>query len=334
MNRRRSIPSDLLHREQLHRRRVALALGVLILFSLAPLFGHHLFSSLGAPLRGLDHVGSLCLIALHHLLEPVHEGFHLLFAGGIAFALFDRWRAGTRRRRTLRLLAAEPAEPGGTFWNAARAAGVDPRALRIVDGLPAPAFTVGWLQPRVYLARSLEARLEPAQLALVLRHEHQHVLRRDPLRLSLLRSLAHTLFWVPGLRTLADQAAEEAEILADDAAAADAPLRLASTILALAEWRGAALSGAVAFHDPQLLERRVRRLAGEPLAPRSRLSRRTLLAAGAMLTLIWISGTAVLHPLPPDAKARHAAFCGAHAGTIAGGILCGSLLPPRATGHH
>lgn len=324
----RAAASEILQREQRHRQRVMLALALLILLSLAPLFGHHLFASLGAPLRGLDHVGSLCLIALHHLLEPVHEGFHLLFAGGIAFALVDRFRVGRQLRRTLKLLAAKPVEPHGRFWRAAHEAGMDPRSLCVVQGLPTPAFTVGWWRPRVYVARELAAHLAPDELARVLRHEQQHVTRRDPLRLSLLRSLAHTLFWVPGLRVLADQAAEEAEILADDAAAAGAPLRLASTILALAEWRAAPPAPAVAFHDSELLERRVRRLAGEVVAPRNRLNRRALIGAAAMLTLIWLSGAAVLHPLPADAADRHAAYCGANGNTPAGHVLCSAIFKP------
>lgn len=329
MNTEQATAPKLLQGEQRHRRRVLLALAVLILLSLAPLFGHHLLTSLGAPLRGLDHVGSLCLIALHHLLEPVHEGFHLLFVGGVAFAVADRFRVGRRMRRTLRLLAAEPAQADDPFGRAARSAGMDPRTLRVVRGLPAPAFTAGWWRPRVYVARELAAFLAPDQLALVLRHEQQHVVRRDPLRLSLLRSLSHTLFWVPGLRALADQAAEEAEILADDAAAGGAPLRLARTILALAQWQAPPIAPATAFHNTELLERRVRRLAGEAVAPATRLSRRALAAAFATLALIWLSGTAVLHPLPADAATRHAAYCADSGGTPAGQLLCGALFEPR-----
>ena len=41
------------------------------------------------------------------------------------------------------------------------------------------------------------------------------IARRDPLRLSLMRFLACTLFYIPALRRLADDLTDEAEIEAD-----------------------------------------------------------------------------------------------------------------------
>ena len=51
------------------------------------------------------------------------------------------------------------------------------------------------------------------------------------------RILGCTLFWIPAFRRLAADMADEAEIDADDAAAAGQPLVLASAILSLAAWR-------------------------------------------------------------------------------------------------
>ena len=107
--------------------------------------------------------------------------------------------------------------------------------MRVVSGLPTPAFTVGWLRPRVYVDAALAGLLTADELAAVLAHEEAHVARRDPLRLSALRFLACTLFFLPALRRLAADAADEAEIAADDRAAglagAGAPLALASAIV-------------------------------------------------------------------------------------------------------
>jgi hypothetical protein len=191
----------------------------------------------------------------------------------------------------------------------------------------------------VYLARELADFLSPEQLAAVVAHEAAHVRRRDPLRLSALRFLGRTLFWIPALRRLADDMADEAEILADDAGAGEQPLVLASAILALAGWgTPAAESGAVSFPPATavgiiagygagngvrhgaardgatipardaLLERRVRRLAGEAVPVATHVTRRSLAWASAALAAVWASGIIMAHPLPaavpghPDAE--------------------------------
>jgi Zn-dependent protease with chaperone function len=315
-------------REQRHRRLVLLSIGALLLLAMSPLFGHHLARGTDALFSGRDHFGALCLIALHSLAEPVHRGFHVLFIAGVAYALWDRIRAWHRVRHTLSVLPASAPAPDSGIGSAARAAGLALAQVRVLEGLPTPAFTVGWLRPRVYVSPEIESALTADELAAVLAHEAEHVRRRDPLRLSLLRFVSHTLFWLPALRRLADDFADEAEIRADDAAAADRPLVLASAILALAQWgQPRPRIGGIAFDERDLLERRVRRLAGEETQPRSHLTRRSVMSACAALLLVWASGTAVAHPLPdghaharhcehPEAPAWTHLFCGGEAVSI------------------
>ena len=304
------LKTALASREQRHRRMVLVGIAALLVLSMSPIFGHHIGSGTDALFGGRDHLGVVCLIALHHLLEPVHRIFHLLFLAGLGYALWNRARAWSSLRRVLYPLAAVRPGVGDAFHAAAVEAGLDPSRIRVVRGLPTPAFTAGWLRPRVYIARELAAHLTAGELAAVLAHEAAHAERRDPLRLSLLRFLTHTLFWIPALRPLADDVADEAEILADDRAARGRPLVLASAILNLARWSQPrrALGGTAGFDDRDLVERRVRRLAGEETPPTSRLTRRSLLGALAALAVVWITGTAVAHPLP-DAANGHAVHC-------------------------
>ncbi|CAN5122817.1 hypothetical protein BH20GEM2_BH20GEM2_04960 [soil metagenome] len=312
----------LAEREQRHRRVVLISIAALLVLSMSPLFGHHIGSGANALFGGRDHLAAVCLIALHHLLEPVHRVFHLLFLAGLAYALWNRLRAWRSLRRVLAPLAARPPLEGDRFHAAAAEAGIAPLRVRVVRGLPTPAFTVGWLRPRVYVARELAAHLSAQELAAVLAHEASHVARRDPLRLSLLRFLAHTLFWIPALRPLAEAAADEAEIRADDRAARDRPLILASAILSLARWSQPrpALADAAGFDQHgDLVERRVRRLAGEEAPPTTRLTRRPLLGALAALALVWVTGAAVAHPLP-DGMSGRVAHC-EHPGAAAWGHL-------------
>ncbi len=320
-------------REHARRRLLLLGIGALTVLGVSPVIGHHLARGMGLMVSSTDHVGELCLIALHVVLAPVHELFHYLVVAGLAYAVWDRLRAWRRVRRILAPLAAVPIESGDPFWRAARAAGIEPRLVRVVDGLPNPAFTIGWLRPRIYVARALSSRLEPSELAAVLAHEGAHVARRDPLRLSVLRFFACTLFWIPALRRLAADLADEAEVQADDVAAGrQQPLVLASAILSIAQWaeEPTPLAATVGFTRPDIVERRVRRLAGEAPAAGTHVTRRSVLGAVAALLIVWTSGAVMAHPLPSapaQAVGRHAraADCTRHRGPVLLHVFCPGL---------
>lgn len=329
------LASPMHSREQRHRRRVLAGVGALLLLSLSPIFGHHLSSRVDAAMMGQDHVLGLCLIALHTLIGPVHTGFHLLLGAGLLYASWDRARAALRIRRILALLP-EDVMRRESLNALVEAAGLTRDQVRVVNGMPNPAFTAGWFRPRVFLASRVCDTLSANEVLAVLRHEAEHVRKRDPLRLSTLRFFACALFWIPAFRRLSDDVADEAEIAADDAAARHQPLALASAILALASWTtgdatgvprmrlaptdiaGLILphAGAVALRYDVLLDRRVRRLAGEPVTLTTHLTRRSLV--GAMLTLcaVWVSGVIVAHPMPvvpAGARALHCQHAGASA---------------------
>ena len=313
------LTSAMRERERGHRRYVLWGIGALLLLSLSPVLGHHLSARLDAALMGQDHVWIVCMIALHALLAPVHALFHVLLVTGLFYAVADRLRATWRLRQTLRMLGSQLAPHSGAIGMAIATAGVPSHVVRVVRGLPNPAFTAGWWSPTIYIAEDIGAVLSDTQLAAVLAHEGAHVRRRDPLRLSLLRFLGCTLFWIPAFRRLAADMADEAEIAADDAAAGERPLELASAILALAAWPvpplalggrsplpPTAIVGVVPrqdgpHHHDALLERRVRRLAGETAVVSSHLTRRSLLGAAAMLSAVWLSGIVVAHPMPMGA---------------------------------
>ncbi|HST59373.1 MAG TPA: M56 family metallopeptidase [Longimicrobium sp.] len=323
----------LVTREEAHRRTLLLAIGTLLLFSVSPLFGHHFAEGLENALRGRDHLGALCVIALHALLRPVHLLFHALVVIGLAYATYDRARALLRMRRALAPLHASVPVEGDAFWTAATDVGLDPRHIRVVRGLPNPAFTAGWLRPRVYVAAAVADRLRPEELRALLAHEGAHVARRDPLRLSLLRFLALTLFWLPALRRLADDVADEAEIQADDRAARGQPLALASALLSLASWGvpGAAWAEGVGFaHRADLLDRRIRRLAGEEPPPASRLTRGSVIGALLALALVGASGAIMAHPLPVDHLAHPSNHCGHPGESPLGHLFCRWGVPREA----
>jgi len=171
--------------------------------------------------------------------------------------------------------------------------------------------------------------LNEQQLAAVLAHEAAHVVRRDPFRLSVLRFFACVLFYIPALRRLADDAADEAEIAADDYAASTSPVVLASAILVIASvWGRSSAGGArlqesgavVGFQQLGLLQRRIRRLLGEDAVPRTHVTRRSVAGASTVLVAVWLSGMIMAHPLPGEnggaAWRARTAHCH-HAGELA-----------------
>jgi len=181
----------------------------------------------------------------------------------------------------------------------------------------------------VYVARALVERLSPPELEAVLAHEAWHVDRRDPLRLSLLRFLSCVLFWLPAVHRLAEDIADEAEIRADDRASRGRPLELAAAILTLAQWARptATAHDGVGFDDRDLLDRRVRRLAGENVVPKSRVTRRSIVGAVMALALAWTSGAAMAHPLPSDVR-DHPEHCEQHGAAAIFHLFCLGLSSP------
>lgn len=297
--------------EKFHRRTVLGGIAALLLLSTSPVLAHHLARSAQGLVGNADHLGALCMAALLMLLEPVHYAFHLLLAGGLIYAAWDRVRAARSLTRALAPLDARMLVAGEPFWQAARATGIDPARVRVVASLPTAALTAGIIRPLIYVSRELLDVLSQEELIAVLAHEGAHLTRRDPLRLSLFRFLACTLFWLPALRQLADDMADEAEVLADDKAREGGSLALATAILALAaRVPDRALAAAVGFAQPSLLERRVRRLTGERVPARTHLTRNSLVGAFAALLLVWTSGIAAA--APRQRMAPHQSYCATH----------------------
>lgn len=288
--------------ERRYQRLLVLGLAVILVLSFVPVVGGHLLGIAERPLSGSDHVGALCLIALHELLSPAHAVLHVLIAAGFLWAL---WELGQKAYRTHRVLNGLPVR--GLKHDELRLAargGLANGEVFVVAGLPIPAFTAGhWLRPRVYIAESLlvgDAALTADEVTAVLAHEAAHVRRRDPVRFLLLGSLARSLFWVPALRAIAEDIADEAEIIADDAASlATDPVTVASALIKLGAWKGTpAAMSAVGFLRPDLLDRRVRRLVGEDYRPTGRLRGSAVLTAATVLAVSTLSGVVDLHDLP------------------------------------
>jgi len=294
-----------IRREERRRRRLLLAIAGLLLLGITPVVGHHVLGAVPWLSAEQHHLAMLCLVALHQLLEPVHNVAHWLLYAGVGFALLERGRVLWRHWGVMRRLPKARVGADTVVVRAAIAAGLKVEQVRAVRGLPTPAFTSGWVTPQVIIAADLPARLSLDELTAVLAHEASHLRRRDPLRLFALRTLASLLFWLPVLRRVATDLEDEVEITADDEVSPRLALPLASAVLKLGS-SAPAVEAAVGFQRADLLPRRIRRLAGEDVAAVSHTSTGSLLAATVALLLVWSSGVMVLHPLSdPGLHAEH-----------------------------
>jgi Zn-dependent protease with chaperone function len=300
-----------IHREERRRRQLLFAIVTALLLGVTPVVGHHVLGAVPWLSSEQHHLAMLCLVALHQLLEPVHDVAHWLLYAGALWVLLERGRVLWRHWRVMRALPQARVSPDSALGRAARRAALRPAQVRVVRGLPMPAFASGWFRPRVVVAADLHERLTADELTAVLAHEAVHLRRRDPLRLFALRALAALLFWLPVLRRLAADLEDEVEITADDKVAGELALPLASAILKLGGGNDAPITGTVGFQRTDLLPRRIRRLAGEDAAVTSHTSTGSLLAATAALILAWSSGVMVLHPLrdPGDHASHGPAHC-------------------------
>ena len=314
----------LIRREHSHRRFLLLALSSLLLLSILPTVGHHLPGGLEEPFASIEHVGAFCAAALRTLFSPFHYLFHIALSVGFAYGVWDRVAAWRVLRLSIRSIAGAAPLERTPLWNAARRAAVDVDRIIVVDGLPNPAFTAGLFSPRIYVSSDLDKRLTQVELDCVIAHEAAHVRRRDPLRLSTYRFLSCLLFWMPGLKGLAGDISDEAEIEADNVAARRDPLALASAILKLASAPHPASSkmAIAGFNHPDLLDRRIRRLVGEDTPLPSRVGRRSLVFASLALVLVLFSGVAAAEPSTLTASAVEDNHCNHHHGTLWSHLRC------------
>lgn len=178
-------------------------------------------------------------------------------------------RASRRFLATLQITGPARSDPSPTFVFA--------------DEAP-QAFCAGLLRPRIYVSTGAIAALADDELQAVLAHERHHARCRDPLRLLVARTASDALFFLPGMRQLADRYAALAELAADRAAVgANAGERrpLAAALLAF----DAATSPAVVAIAPE----RVDSLLGDTPAWQLPLA----LIASALVVLTAITVVAV-----------------------------------------
>ena len=285
-----------------HRWLARAGIGLLLIVSVAPATGH--VGQTAAPLvERCREILAQCALVLRSAGAPLQWLPLVLLAVGLVYAAADRVRLTRRVSRVLAAHRVRRVRPGERLGYLSREFGVE-RDVRVLVGVaPNPAFTAGLLRPRIYVSDRLQRTLSPGELRAVFRHEFYHRARRDPLRFAALRFAAKTFFWLPLIRLLAEDLMEDAEIMADDFAASPAggsdPLEVASALVKIGRIGRATsemLVATPAIGGFRLLDRRVRRLADEPVAPPAAIPRRPVVLSVAVLLVLWLSSTFVPGP--------------------------------------
>lgn len=287
-----------------HRWLVRIGFALLLLLSVAPATGH--IGHAAAPL--LERCRELlaqCALVLRSAGAPLQWLPPALLVAGLLYAVVDRVRLTRRVSHVLAAHRARRARPGEPVGRLARQFGVEADVRVLVGVAPNPAFTAGLLRPRIYVSEGLQQTLSFGELRAVFRHELHHYTRRDPRRFAVLRFAAKAFFWLPLIGLLAEDLMADAEVMADDYAASPLggsdPLDVASALVKIGRISRAnaeKLAAIPAIGGFRLLDRRVRRLADEPVPAPASIPRRPVLLSSAALLILWLSSTFV----PGDAS--------------------------------
>lgn len=156
------------------------------------------------------------------------------------------------------------------------------------------AFTVGFLQPKIYLSGTLCKRLKREELKAVILHESHHVRKYDPLRLLMVAFICDTFFFIPLSRFLKELFISSKEKAADDAAIAASrrPLELASAMMKLLKLKNDLILNPTAIWRADSQTERIHRLI-DPMKDRP-LGLPYLRAAVSLIVIVVLLGMLTL----------------------------------------
>lgn len=256
-----------------------------------------LLASLPPPLRALmrrcAESGSICsgLLRIGHAAsEPCLLALLLWSLCRGALSGWSHWRQ--TRRAIERLRARGIHAPTGHLRAVCAELGLAGKVAVVETGTPL-ALCWGIRRPRIWISAGMVDVLSAEEIAAVLRHEREHLIRRHPLQLLLARALAAALPLLPVVRELADTLPRAQELAADRGVIrAGGRHALGRALLALVDAQRPAPPLPLAPGIAGVLDARLDQLTGAGAVP-ARLSRRALIATaltfGAGALLLWLS---------------------------------------------
>ena len=242
-----------------------------------------------APSAAAAAVATFLVLPAYMLFEPAQAGervtlpLALLAAGALALALHGL----VRGIRALRATSAIEQR-----WKARSEPMADGQSsvpvFRVRDSFP--VFTVvGLRRPSLYVSDRVLEALAPSEIAAAMAHERSHLDTRDNVKRLLLRTCPDLVAFFPLSRTIEQEWAQAAEMLADERASRgcrETALALAAGLVKVARLVPAEAGGlpVSALHDGGDVDARVRHLIADPHSPADgpRRGKAFALLAGAM----------------------------------------------------
>jgi beta-lactamase regulating signal transducer with metallopeptidase domain len=181
------------------------------------------------------------------------------------------------------------------------------RTVRIFESsLAAVPMLIGWLRPVILVPAGAVTGLSPQQLRAVLAHELAHVRRHDYL-VNLIQAVFESLlFYHPAVWWLSHRLRVEREYCCDDVAVrlGGGALAYAQALSYLDAMRGETYQPALASTGGTLMNR-IRRLAGLPTVPSSRIRGWVTPAAATLVVVAALSAVGLAAPVDDEqAEAR------------------------------
>lgn len=222
-----------------------------------------------APSAAAAAVATFLVLPAYMLFEPAEAGEHvtlplaLLAMGALALALHGL----VRGIRALRATSAIEQR-----WRARSEPIADAQSsvpvFRVRDAFP--VFTVvGLRRPSLYVSDRVLEALAPSEIAAAMAHERSHLDTRDNVKRLLLRTCPDLVAFFPLSRTIEQEWAQAAEMLADERASRgcrETALALAAGLVKVARLVPAEAGGlpVSALHDGGDVDARVRHLIADP----------------------------------------------------------------------
>lgn len=196
----------------------------------------------------------------------------------------------------------------------AKSLGLQGRVVEINEAKPI-IFCYGYWRPKIYIANTLVERLSSAELRAVLEHEKCHLLSRDPSKLFFIKITTKILFFVPGLKTLAQQYKVFSEMAADEMATRGFVDKspLAQALLKIIRWQEQIVSKnnlAISFFDSVLAER-INRLADISYEPKIKIARGKFFFNLFLLLVAFVSMGLMLNFSGTVISSKTNSFCSA-----------------------
>jgi len=252
-------------------------------------------------LHGYESVVQTCAAALYGIgreLPPLGLVVLTLLCIALLNGVLRITKVLARTRQLER--AATPTPLPLAVDRTARVLGLSDRLRTYTSDTP-EAYTSGLLRPRIWISLAAVSSLRPDELRAVLLHERAHLLRRDPLRVLIVRTLSAFLVAAPLVRDLARRFEIAKELDADrDAIEVCGAPALAGALEALGRTRP--LDAAVSAWS--LTSIRIDQLEGcasETLLPGVQRSAHWVTLLAVVLAIALASGQALRANLVPAA---------------------------------